>query len=249
MDKSLCSYRDLCARGGPGYPMVMFPLGKRKIEIKIIIISQEPIREIRELVRSGDPDAIEQHLRCEGIGSLPARTMMGQILHVIGRKFDVMDDQVYWTHSLKCAPEDDRDISRVRKNEWSKCAPSCINHLRSELRAIHGPDLLVITFGRYAAGAALSVLTDERAYLKEPPMLQDVIEGAGRRTSLESGEACRRFEKPYLWGGKSFNLIFFRSVQYGTSNISPERLAEIERIESDELVYLSDRLSERQVRS
>ena len=127
VDKVACIYKNQCARGGSDYPMVLFPLEGRKIKIKAVVISQEPAAGRVEWVSSKDSNSVEHRLWKEGRSNETPHKLPKQIQKIIGRTYDAYDDTIYWTHALKCIPEEDADIG----DEWRYCSPHCINQLHS----------------------------------------------------------------------------------------------------------------------
>ncbi|OPY32001.1 MAG: hypothetical protein A4E32_01610 [Methanomassiliicoccales archaeon PtaU1.Bin124] len=217
MEKTNCEYRDICVRGGDDYPMVLFPMLGRKIKMDAVIISQEPAAQRRSIDSPDHKDAIEIHLRNEGLGRKSPHTLLRQIQDIIGRPFDAFDDSFYWTHSLKCIPMDDNDINERGRNEWAKCSLYCINNLTQELKSLDSNSILIIALGRYATGAALAVINNQPEFLKKPPKIHNFIASlgnGGEDRKISSSQSMKHFG-PYLWNDKKFYLTSFR---HGANN-------------------------------
>ncbi len=125
--------------------------------VRFVVVSQEPGFKLRKDYES--PQEAEDFLArgCE-TATPYGRGLPNCIVRIFGRK-DILKEEVYWTHCLKCAPYDsDKDIRGGKWHkgapEWPRVAPLCSEILRSELELLatchESEKLLVASMGGYA---------------------------------------------------------------------------------------------------
>jgi len=108
-------------------------------KIKFLAVSQEPAPSLAKHAGS-DTRKMEELLikQCsEGKGVLPRK-----LARIFGC-FNPQQDEIYWTHALKCVSLCGHDINK----EWEECAEFCKEHFREELNLIKPK--AVIAIGRY----------------------------------------------------------------------------------------------------
>ena len=127
-------------------------------KIKIVVVSQDPGASLRE--EFPNSDKIEEYLIRE-CTSLPSpkneRGLPYRMRKIFCKNFDLRNDEIYWTHALKCVPKENKDINK----EWKKGATYCLNHFKNELNLIPSKKLIIIAFGNYALALCRYLLEDK----------------------------------------------------------------------------------------
>jgi uracil-DNA glycosylase len=105
------------------------------------------------LEKSDTSKGIEEYLRrsCQSGGGILPR----KIVDILGRTFDPVSDEIYWTHALKCVPQIN---NKQIQTDWSLCASHCSEYLRRELKLISAKNLVLVTFGSFAVTMCQHIL-------------------------------------------------------------------------------------------
>jgi len=143
---------------------------------------------------------------CPTKRGLPAR--IGEIFN---KRFDPSADEIYWTHSLKCVPTNDKDI----KNQWEACAGLCKDYLMKEIQLIPAESLVLIPVGRYPLTLCRHLL--EGRSLSDV----DVI------TEYMQAHASPDSEKPFNFNEK--RVLVFPFIHPSNRNRNLKGLAGIEK--------------------
>ena len=134
-----------CPRNQEKLPLLFDRKDDTISKIRFIVLSQDPGASLRtHPTKCTNPEIMEDYLikECrEKKGVVPAR-----IGRIFAKGFDPSVDEVYWTHSLKCVPISDRDITK----QWKTCAPLCKDYFMREIQLISSEGLVLIPLGRYA---------------------------------------------------------------------------------------------------
>ena len=148
-----CRFKS-CHRNSEKLPILFNREPESLLQVKAVLVSQEPSHLLLE--KSVLSKEIEESLRraCQtGGGKLPRK-----MVEILGRTFDHVTDDVYWTHTLKCIPR--RNNNQIH-NEWVGCASQCIDHFKRELALIPVKELAVVTFGKYALTMCQHIFEDK----------------------------------------------------------------------------------------
>jgi len=153
-----CPYTD-CPRNENKLPILFGREETSLSKIKIAIVSQDPGASLREKFScSGE---IEEYLVRECASPLLPKNKRGlpyRMRKIFSKSFDLRNDEIYWTHALKCVPkENDREIGKM----WKECAPYCVNHFKNELKLIPSNELVIIAIGNYALALCRYLLEDK----------------------------------------------------------------------------------------
>lgn len=133
-------------------------------KIKFVVVSQEPGYSLKKRKKPfKNSIEVEECLISECLKEQTnKRTPINRIKEIFNReKFNPTNDDIYWTHALKCIPkESDEDIHKA----WKVCASSnCIKHFINELKLIPSKKLIIIPLGNYALTLCRHIL--EKNYL------------------------------------------------------------------------------------
>jgi uracil-DNA glycosylase len=179
-------------------------------KIRFIILSQEPGASLGQ--RFDNPKEMEDDLikECrEQKGVVPKR-----IGEIFAKGFDPSADEIYWTHSLKCVPTNDKDI----KNEWEPCAEFCKDYFMKEIQLIPSEPLVLIPLGNYALALC-------RHLLEGRP-----LSNVGGITEYMQAHASPDLKEPFNFNGKRLLVFPFIHPSHREELLKRyEGLAEIEK--------------------
>lgn len=126
-------------------------------KINFLVVSQEPGISLRNNCNS-NAEEMENYLIKSCLQSKPKGTSpINKMIEFFGN-FDPSNDEIYWTHALKCVPRGSDSQIRV---DWKDCAPYCVKHFKKELSLIPSKKLVLIAIGNYALTLCRNVLEDK----------------------------------------------------------------------------------------
>ncbi|MEI8226627.1 MAG: uracil-DNA glycosylase family protein [Bacteroidota bacterium] len=163
---SICYYKNLGNKLAP----IIFRRPDNLERIKFVVISQEPGVSVRTEFDSNIERMKNYWCNLLKSEEKPKKSSPIYLMKEIFQNFDIYQNQVYWTHSLKCIPWETNDQIQ---QDWIFCAPYCSERLKEELDALPDNDLVIITVGAYALTLVLNIV--EGRSLCEPVKLKDYI--------------------------------------------------------------------------
>ncbi len=157
-----CGFSD-CPRNRDKLPIFFDRSEDSLSKVKFLVLSQDPGANLRNEVPSGDPGEMEDYLigGCKKDGPT-GNTPINKMVKIFCHNFNPSTDEIYWTHALKCVPEDDRDIRC--SSGWRKCAPYCREYFRKELQLLPTKELVIVALGNYALALCRDILMDRSLF-------------------------------------------------------------------------------------